>query len=57
MTGGMTDENAIKQLRRMAAEKDFRADEYKAISAGVVALKERIDRRNAERHSTDDRKA
>ncbi len=53
----MTDENALKQLKRMQVEKDFKADEYNAIAAGILALKEKIGRQYAERHSTDDRKA
>lgn len=40
----MTDENALKQLKRMKGEKDLRADEYNAIVAGILALKEKIDR-------------
>jgi len=53
----MTDENALKQLKRMQAEKDFKADEYNAVAAGIIALKERIGRQYAERLSTDDKKA
>ena len=47
----------LKQLKRMQVEKDFKADEYNAIAAGILALKEKIGRQYAERHSTDDRKA
>ena len=53
----MTDENALKQLKRMLAEKDFRADEYNAIAAGILALKEKIGRQYAGRHSADNQKA
>lgn len=39
----MTDENALKQLKRMKAERSLQADEYNAIVAGILALKEKIN--------------
>ena len=40
----MTDENALKQLKRMQIEKDLKADDYNAIATGILALKEKISR-------------
>ncbi len=40
----MTDENALKQLKRMQIEKDLKADDYNAIAVGILALKEKIGR-------------
>ena len=36
----MTNENTLKQLKRMQVEKDFKADEYNAIAAGILEAKE-----------------
>ena len=48
----MTDENALKQLKRMKAEKNLQADEYNAIAAGILALKEKIEA-DTRRHDGD----